>query len=90
MDTDEPEQLYTTLLLEQKMNPSQIIPVLVKYYQMSEEEAQLVSREYHARGVNGHTRKQPNKSHKGNRKSTKGNKRPYMLASLRRGNSKTS
>jgi hypothetical protein len=49
MDTDEPEQLYTTLLLEQKMNPSQIIPVLVKYYQMSEEEAWLISREYHAK-----------------------------------------
>jgi hypothetical protein len=49
MDTDEPEQLYTTLLIEQEMNPSQIIPVLVKYYQMSEEEAWLISREYHAK-----------------------------------------
>ena len=90
MDEGEPSQLYRTLLLEQELNPSQAVGVLIAYYQMSEEEAQLVSREYHARGVNGHTRKQPNKSHKGNRKSTKGNKRPYMLASLRRGNSKTS
>jgi hypothetical protein len=49
MDTDEPEQLYNTLLLEQEMNPSHIIPILCKYYNMSEEEAWLVSREYHAK-----------------------------------------
>ena len=90
MDEGEPSQLYKTLLLEQEMNPSQAVGILIAYYQMSEEEAQLVSREYHTRGVNGHTRKQLIKSHKGNRKSTEGNKRPYMLASLRRGNSRTS
>ena len=49
MDADEPEQLYRTLLIEQEMNPSQIIPILVEYYKMSEEEAWLVSREYHAK-----------------------------------------
>lgn len=49
MDTDEPEQLYHTLITEQEMNPSHIIPILVKYYKMSEEEAWLVSREYHAK-----------------------------------------
>ena len=90
MDEGEPSQLYETLLLEQEMNPSQAVEVLIAYYQMSEEEAQLVSREYHARGLNGHSRKQLIKSHKGNRKSTEGNKRPYMLASLRRGNFRTS
>ena len=47
MDADEPEQLYRTLLIEQEMNPSQIISVLIEYYKMSEEEANLVSREYH-------------------------------------------
>jgi hypothetical protein len=49
MDADEPEQLYRTLLIEQEMNPSHIIPILVKYYQMSEEEAWLISREYHVK-----------------------------------------
>ena len=49
MDADEPEQLYRTLLIEQEMNPSQIISVLIEYYKMSEEEANLVSREYHAK-----------------------------------------
>ena len=49
MDADEPEQLYRTLLIEQEMNPSQIIPILVEYYKMSEEEAWLVSREYHVK-----------------------------------------
>jgi len=49
MDTDEPEQLYHTLIVEQEMNPSHIIPILCKYYQMSGEEAWLVSREYHAK-----------------------------------------
>ena len=94
MDEGEPSQLYRTLLLEQEQTPSQAVEILIAYYQMSEEEAQLVSREYHAkkttRGVNGYTRKQLNKSHKGNRKSTRGNKRPYMLASLRRGINRTS
>jgi len=49
MDTDEPEQLYRTLLIEQEMNPSQIVSILVEYYKMSENEANLVSREYHAK-----------------------------------------
>lgn len=49
MDADEPEQLYRNLLLEQEMSPSLIIPILVEYYKMSEEEAWLVSREYHAK-----------------------------------------
>jgi hypothetical protein len=49
MDADEPEQLYHTLIVEQEMNPSHIIPILVKYYQMSEEEAWLISREYHVK-----------------------------------------
>tara|TARA_B100000749_G_C17990598_1_gene287039 strand:- start:86 stop:409 length:324 start_codon:yes stop_codon:yes gene_type:complete len=94
MDEGEPSQLYRTLLLEQRQNPSQAVEILIAYYQMSEEEAWLVSKHYHAkkaiRGVNGHTRKQLNKSHRGNRKSTEDHKRPYMLASLRRGNSRTS
>ncbi len=49
MDTDEPEQLYRTLLIEQEMIPSQIVSILVEYYKMSEDEANLVSREYHAK-----------------------------------------
>jgi|TARA_B100001245_G_C22775967_1_gene374927 hypothetical protein len=49
MDADEPEQLYRTLLIEQEMIPSHIISVLIEYYKMSEEEANLVSREYHAK-----------------------------------------
>ena len=94
MDEGEPSQLYKTLLLEQEQNPSQAVEVLIAYYQMSGEEAWLVSKRYHAvqatREVNGHTRKQLIKSHIGNRESTEGNKKPYMLASLRRGNSRTS
>ena len=34
MDADEPEQLYRTLLIEQEMNPSQIVSILVEYYKM--------------------------------------------------------
>lgn len=49
MDDGEPSQLYKTLLLEQQMNPSQAIQILIAYYNMSEEEANLVSREYHLR-----------------------------------------
>jgi len=90
MDEGEPSQLYKTLLLEQEQNPSQAVEILIAYYQMSGEEAWLVSKRYHARkaikGVNGHNRKQLIKSHRGNRESTEGNKKPYMLASLRRGN----
>ena len=39
MDDGEPSQLYRTLLLEQEMNPSQAVEVLIAYYKMSEEEA---------------------------------------------------
>ena len=49
MDADEPEQLYRTLLIEQEMIPSHINSVLIEYYKMSEEEANLVTREYHAK-----------------------------------------
>ncbi len=49
MDDGEPSQLYKTLLLEQEMNPSQAVQVLIAYYRMSEEEANLVSRNYHFR-----------------------------------------
>ena len=94
MDEGEPSQLYKTLLLEQFQNPSQAVEVLIAYYQMSGEEAWLVSKRYHAiqatKGVNGHTRKQLIKSYNGNRKSTEDHKRPYMLASLRGGNNRTS
>ena len=94
MDEGEPSQLYKTLLLEQRQNPSQAVEILIAYYQMSEEEAWLVSKQYHAihatRGINGGNGKQLIKSHKGNRKSTEDHKRPYMLASLRGGNNRTS
>ena len=49
MGDGEPSQLYKTLLLEQEYNPSQAVQVLIAYYRMSEEEANLVSREYHLR-----------------------------------------
>jgi hypothetical protein len=49
MDDGEPSQLYRTLLLEQNRNPSQAVEILIAYYRMSEEEANLVSREYHLR-----------------------------------------
>ena len=49
MDDGEPSQLYKTLLLEQEYNPSQAVQILIAYYRMSEEEANLVSRNYHFR-----------------------------------------
>ena len=49
MADGEPSQLYKTLLLEQEYNPSQAVAVLIQYYRMSEEEANLISREYHFR-----------------------------------------
>ena len=49
MDDGEPRQLYRTLLLEQNRNPSQAVEILIAYYRMSEEEANLVSRNYHFR-----------------------------------------
>ena len=94
MDDGEPSQLYRTLLLEQEQNPSQAVEILIAYYQMSEEEAWLVSKHYHARkatrGVNGHTRKQLIKSHKSSRRTTNKHKKPFSMASLRRGNYRTS
>ena len=90
MDEGEPSQLYRTLLLEQELNPSQAVEILIAYYQMSEEEAQLVSREYHTRGVNGHTRKQLIKSHKSSRRTTNKSKKPFSMASLRRGTNRAS
>ena len=90
MDEGEPSQLYRTLLLEQEMNPSQAVGVLIAYYQMSEEEAQLVSREYHSRGVNGHNRKQLINSHKISRRTTSKSKKPFSMASLRRGTNRAS
>ena len=94
MDEGEPSQLYKTLLLEQEQNPSQAVKILIAYYQMSEEEAWLVSKHYHARkatrGVNGHTRKQLIKSHKSSRRTTNKSKKPFSMASLRRGTNRAS
>ena len=94
MDEGEPSQLYRTLLLEQEQNPSQAVEILIAYYQMSEEEAWLVSKHYHARkatrGVNGHTRKQLIKSHKGGRRTTSNSKKPFSMAKLRSRNYRTS
>ncbi len=90
MDEGEPSQLYRTLLLEQELNPSQAVEILIAYYQMSEEEAQLVSREYHSRGVNGHNRKQLINSHKSSRRTTNKSKKPFSMASLRRGTNRAS
>jgi ATP-dependent Clp protease adapter protein ClpS len=64
MDEGEPSQLYKTLLLEQEYKPSQAVEVLIAYYQMSEEEAWLVSKQYHAtRAINGYNEKQLINSH---------------------------
>ena len=88
MDEGEPSQLYETLLLEQEQNPSQAIEVLIAYYKMSEEEAQLVSRRYHAiratKRINGHTPKQLINSHKSSRRTTENCYKPYSMAKLRR------
>ena len=90
MDEGEPSQLYRTLLLEQEQTPSQAVEILIAYYQMSEEEAQLVSREYHAKQamkkweINGHLPKQLINSHKISRRTTSKSKKPFSMASLRR------
>jgi len=88
MDEGEPSQLYETLLLEQEQNPSQAIEVLIAYYKMSEEEAQLVSRRYHAiratKRINGHTPKQLINSHKSSRRTTENCYKPFSMAKLRR------
>ena len=83
MDEGEPSQLYETLLLEQRKNPSQAVEILIAYYKMSEEEANLVSRDYHARGINGHNGKQLINSHKSSRRTTNNNKKSFSMAKLR-------
>ena len=94
MDEGEPSQLYKTLLLEQQQNPSQAVEVLIAYYQMSEEEAWLVSKQYHAkkaiRGINGHNGKQLINSHKSSRRTTSKSKKSFPMAKLRRGTNRTS
>ena len=94
MDEGEPSQLYETLLLEQRKNPSQAVEILIAYYQMSEEEAWLVSKQYHAkkaiRGINGHNGKQLINSHKSSRRTTNKSKKPFSMASLRRGTNRAS
>lgn len=49
IDAEEGEQLYAALLKEQNYNPSQIVPIFVNYYNMSEEEAWRFIKEYHAK-----------------------------------------
>ena len=49
IDADEGEQLYAALLKEQNYNPSQIVPILVNYFKISEEEAWVFVKEYHAK-----------------------------------------
>ena len=91
MDEGEPSQLYKTLLLEQQLNPSQAVEVLIEYYQMRREEAWLVSKRYHAQGViNGHNGKQLINSHKSSRRTTENCYKPYPMAKLRRGINRTS
>ena len=89
MDEGEPSQLYRTLLLEQEQTPSQAVEILIAYYQMSEEEAWLVSKQYHARkaisGINGHNGKQLINSHKSSRRTTANCYTPFSMAKLRRG-----
>ena len=49
IDAEEGEQLYAALLKEQNYNPSQIVPILVSYFKISEEEAWKFAKEYHAK-----------------------------------------
>ena len=49
IDIDECEQIYAALYKEQNYNPSQIVPILMKYFNISEEEAWSFSKCYHAR-----------------------------------------
>jgi hypothetical protein len=87
MDEGEPSQLYKTLLLEQEYNPSQAVEILIAYYQMSEEEAWLVSKQYHAaratRGIDGYNNKKLINSHKISRRTTSSSKKSFPMAKLR-------
>jgi hypothetical protein len=49
IDIDECEQLYVALYKEQGYSPSRIVPVLVEYYKISEEQAWDFSKNYHAK-----------------------------------------
>ena len=49
IDAEEGEQLYAALLKEQNYSPSQIVPIFVNYYKMSEDEAWAFSKKYHAK-----------------------------------------
>ena len=49
IDIDECEQLYVALLKEQGYSPSRIVPVLVEYYRISEDDAWEFSKKYHAK-----------------------------------------
>lgn len=49
IDIDECEQLYAALYKEQSFSPSRIVPILVEYYQISEDKAWDFSKNYHAK-----------------------------------------
>ncbi len=49
IDAEEGEQLYAALYKEQNYSPSRIVPILVEYYQISEEQAWTFAKEYHAK-----------------------------------------
>ena len=49
IDAEEGEQLYVALLKEQNYSPSRIVPILVEYYRISEDEAWAFAKEYHAK-----------------------------------------
>ena len=48
IDIEECEQIYVALLKEQGYSPSRIVPILVSYFKISEEEAWTFSKNYHA------------------------------------------
>ena len=49
IDAEEGEQLYVALLKEQNYSPSRIVPILVGYFKISEDEAWEFAKEYHAK-----------------------------------------
>ena len=49
IDAEEGEQLYAALYKEQSYPPSRIVPILIEYYQISEDEAWEFSKSYHAK-----------------------------------------
>lgn len=49
IDADEGEQLYAALYKELNFPPSRIVPILVEYYKISEDEAWDFSKNYHAK-----------------------------------------